>query len=68
MLSFGAAFWPLFWAIIGGAALVTVALSMLIGAISPAGFRPHRGHRLAVAPAGPAGSAEPAAQPTKLAA
>ncbi len=54
MLSFGAEFWPLFWAIIGGAAVLTVALSVLIGTITPAGFRPRRQHP-AVAPAELAG-------------
>jgi hypothetical protein len=55
MLSFAADLWPLFWAIIGAGALVTVALSVLIGTISPAGSRPRRGHRLALAPAELAG-------------
>jgi hypothetical protein len=55
MLSFAADFWPLFWAIIGAGALVTVVLSVLIGTISTAGSRPRRGHRLALAPAEPTG-------------
>jgi hypothetical protein len=55
MLSLATDFWPVFWAIIGAGALVTVVLSVLIGAISPAGSRPHRGHRLALAPAEPTG-------------
>ena len=54
MLSFGADFWPLFWAIMGGAAVLTVALSLLIATITPAGFRPQR-RRTALAPVGPAG-------------
>jgi hypothetical protein len=51
MLSLATDFWPVFWAIIGAGALVTVVLSVLIGTISPAGSRPHRGHGLALAPA-----------------
>ena len=35
MLSFAADFWPLFWTIIGGGALVTVLLSLLVGTFSP---------------------------------
>jgi hypothetical protein len=46
MLSFAADFWPLFWAIMGAGALITVTLSVLIATISPAGSRPSRGHRL----------------------
>jgi hypothetical protein len=53
MLSFAPDFWPLFWAILGGAALVTVALSLLVAAFSPTWFRPH--HRHQPAPAGPDG-------------
>lgn len=51
MLSFTADFWPLFWAIMGAGVLITLALSVLIATISPAGSRPHRGHGLALAPA-----------------
>jgi hypothetical protein len=51
MLSFAADFWPLFWAIMGAGALVTVALSVLIATISPAGSRPRRAHRLPATPA-----------------
>ncbi len=54
MLSFGPDFWPLFWAIMGGAAALTVALSLLIATITPASFRPQRRHP-ALAPVGPAG-------------
>ncbi len=54
MLSFGADFWPLFWAIMGTAAVLTVALSLLIATITPAGFRPQRRHT-ALAPAELAG-------------
>jgi hypothetical protein len=57
MLSFAPDFWPLFWAILGGAALLTVALSLLVAAFSPTWFRPHHRHQAASAPAGPAGSA-----------
>jgi hypothetical protein len=60
MLSFAADFWPLFWAIMGAGALVTVALAVLIATLSPAGSRPHRGHRL---PATPAELAERQADP-----
>ena len=59
MLNFTAAFWPLFWAIIGAGALVTVALSALIATISPAGFRPRRGHRPQLAAAELTGQAGP---------
>lgn len=52
MLSFAADFWPLFWAIMGAAALVTVALAVLIATISPAGSRPRRSHQPQLAPAG----------------
>jgi hypothetical protein len=51
MLSFAADFWPLLGAIMGAGALVTVALSLLIATISPAGSLPRRGHRPALAPA-----------------
>jgi hypothetical protein len=51
MLSFAADFWPVFWAIIGAGALITVVLSVLIATISPAGARPRRGHQLPVTPA-----------------
>jgi hypothetical protein len=54
MLNFGPDFWPLFWAIMGGAAVLTVALSLLIATITPASFRPRRRHP-ALAPVGPAG-------------
>ena len=49
MLSFAADLWPLFWAIFGAAALVTVALSVLVATISPSGSRPGRGHQAAPA-------------------
>jgi len=58
MLSFATDFWPLFWTIIGGAALLTALLSVLIATISPTTFRPRRraGLALATRPAGrPAG-------------
>jgi hypothetical protein len=54
MLTLATDFWPLFWTIIGGAALLTVLLSALIATISPAGFRPRRRPELALAPAQPA--------------
>ena len=54
MLSFATDFWPLFWTIMGGAALLTVLLSALIAAVSPAGFRPRRRPELALAAAQPA--------------
>ena len=53
MLSFATDFWPLFWTIIGGAALLTALLSVLIATISPAAFRPRRRPGLALAPAQP---------------
>jgi hypothetical protein len=49
MLSFATDFWPLFWTIIGGAALLTALLSVLIATISPAAFRPRRRPELALA-------------------
>jgi hypothetical protein len=55
MLSFAPDFWPLFWTILGGAALVSVVLSLLAAAFSPAWFRPHHRHQPASTPAGPAG-------------
>jgi hypothetical protein len=54
MLSLATDFWPLFWTITGGAALLTALLSMLIATISPAGFRPWRRPELALATAQPA--------------
>jgi len=42
MLSFASDFWPVFWTVIGGAALLTVALSLLVALFSPAWFRPRR--------------------------
>ncbi len=54
MLSFGAQFWPLFWGIMGTAAVLTVGLSLLIATIRPAGSRPYRRHP-ALAPAELAG-------------
>ena len=50
MLSFAADFWPVFWAIMGAGALATVALSVLIATISPAGSRPRRQHPVALPP------------------
>ena len=58
MLIFATDFWPLFWTINGGAALLTVLLSLLIATFSPAWFQPHRRHRLTLV--GPATSVEPA--------
>ena len=55
MLSFAADFWPLFWTILGGAALVTVALSLLVATFSPTWFRSHRRHQHVLTPAEPAG-------------
>lgn len=64
MLSIATDFWPLFWTIIGGAALLTALLSVLIATISPAGSRPRRRPELALAPAQPADRpARPAHQP-----
>ena len=51
MLTFATDFWPLLGAIMGAGALVTVALSVLIATISPAGSRPRRRHQLALTPA-----------------
>jgi len=55
MLSNAADFWPLFWAIMGAGALITLALSVLIATISPTGSRPRRGHQLPATPAELAG-------------
>lgn len=55
MLSFATDFWPLFWTITGGAALLTALLSVLIATISPAAIRPRRRPELALATAQPAG-------------
>jgi len=55
MLSNAADFWPLFWAIMGAGALVTLALSVLIATIAPAGSRPRRGHQRPGTPAELAG-------------
>lgn len=54
MLSFATDFWPLFWTITGGAALLTALLSVLIATISPAAIRPRRRPELALATAQPA--------------
>lgn len=51
MLSNAADFWPLFWAIMGAGALVTLGLSVLLATIAPAGSRPRRGRQLPVTPA-----------------
>ncbi len=45
MLSLAADFWPLFWTIIGAAALVTVVLSLLVATFSPAWFRSRQRHQ-----------------------
>ena len=42
MLNYGADFWPLFFAVIGGAAVLTVLACLLVARFSPAWFR--RGH------------------------
>jgi hypothetical protein len=52
MLSFASDFWPLFWTMIGGGALVTAALSLLVATFSPAWFRPHRPALTLESPAG----------------
>ncbi len=54
MFSLAPDFWPLFWAITGGAALVTVALSLLVATFSPKWFRRHP-HQPGFTPAGVAG-------------
>ena len=54
MFSFATDFWPLFWMIIGGAALLTALLSVLIATISPAAFLPRRRSELTLAAARPA--------------
>ncbi len=51
MLSFAADFWPLFWTIIGGAALVTVLLSLLVATFSPTWFRSRQRHQPTLTPA-----------------
>lgn len=51
MLSYGADFWPYFWAILGGAALLTVVLCLLVATFSPTWFRSHRRQQPAHAPA-----------------
>jgi hypothetical protein len=64
MLSFATDFWPLFWTITGGAALLTALLSVLIATISPAAFRPRHRSELVLAAARPAGHpAGPGYQP-----
>ncbi len=40
MLSYAPDFWPLFWGILGGAAVLTVALSLLVASVPPS--RSHR--------------------------
>jgi hypothetical protein len=55
MFSLAPDFWPLFWAITGGAALVTVLLSLLVATFSPEWFRRHHPHQPGVTPAGVAG-------------
>jgi len=67
MLSFASDFWPLFWTIVGSAALLTVLLSLLVAVFSPAWFRSRRQQparppvRLAERQAGPAHQAARAA-------
>ena len=50
MLTFAADFWPLFWAIWGGAAALTIVVSLLIATV-PNPFA--RGHRRQLPPALP---------------
>ena len=45
MLSFAPDFWPLFWTVLGGGALVTAVLSLLAATFSPAWFRPGNSNR-----------------------
>ena len=67
MLSFASDFWPLFWTIIGAAALLTVLASLLVAVFSPEWFRSRRHQpagppaRLAARQAGPAHRAARAA-------
>jgi hypothetical protein len=48
MLNYAADWWPLLWLILGGAALVTAALCLLVATFSPAWFRPRRQHQPAL--------------------
>jgi hypothetical protein len=50
MLNFAADFWPSLWLIMGGAALVTAALCLLVATFSPTWFRPRRRHQPALTP------------------
>jgi hypothetical protein len=43
MLTFAADFWPLFWAVIGGGAVLTVLLTLLVSLFSPDWLRAHSG-------------------------
>jgi hypothetical protein len=57
MLTYAADFWPLFWAIVGGGAVLTVLMSLLVATFSPSWFgRPGRkqaGSHAQLTPAGP---------------
>jgi hypothetical protein len=44
-------FWPSLWLILGGAALVTAALCLLVATFSPTWFRLRRPHQPALTPA-----------------
>jgi peptidoglycan/LPS O-acetylase OafA/YrhL len=62
MLTSAANFWPLLWTIVGGGAVLTVLLSLLVARFSPTWFRTPRRRQPAVA------ASEPQAQvPERLA-
>jgi hypothetical protein len=42
MLTLAANFWPLYWTVIGGGAVLTVLLSLLVATFSPRWFRRRR--------------------------
>ncbi len=54
MLSLAPDFWPLFWAIVGGGALVTVVLALLVAAFPRVWFRSPDRRRPTLTPPGPA--------------
>jgi hypothetical protein len=49
MLTSAANFWPLLWTFVGGGAVLTVLLSLLVARFSPTWFRTPRRHQPAVA-------------------
>ena len=63
-MTYAADFWPLFWTIVGGGAVLTVLLSLLVATFSPSWFA-RSGRNQAASPAQlrPAG---PADEPARL--